>query len=50
MIFFFNFRNLTFEEFVGEDVQGNEILDQTYLLDTNRICPQKLGLGGKGRK
>ena len=38
---------MTFEEFVGEDVQGNEILDQTYLLDTNRICPQKLSLAGK---
>ena len=28
-------------------MQGNDILDQTYLLDTNRIFPQKLNLAGK---
>ena len=46
MALIFTFRNLTFEEFVGEDVQGNDILLKAYL-DTNRICPQKLTIPGK---
>ena len=37
---------MNFEEFIGKDLQDNNIQDKI-ILDTNRICPQKLSLNGK---